>query len=369
MILSTDLNRLQYMSFNGRGGKKLLHFEPWSNPDAETFITGVNYYDNPQKCRRRMNELYTWLGLPIPENNEPIPQPIMGGDISSDPDAHTVRWGDSQTATFQHGEMFFKNADDVFSFSPLEHANFTGWKHVVVNWDFSSEEAIYNRLRKDYPAEWGVAPPDGVYSPAGFYNTMFMWPMLTFGWELFLECCMDDRFERIMDEFAEINRRVFKAIARLPVNFVHCHDDIVMTRGPVCSPDWMRMYIFPRYEEFWGLLKAAGKQVIFIVDGCVDVFVDDIMACGAKGIVSEPYTDYKSIARKYKDCVLAGEGDNQVLNRNNPSEIRAMVESMVETGQMSGGYMMGIGNHIPWNVNPEGIKRYLDLSAEIGYRL
>ena len=62
-----------------------------------------------------------------------------------------------------------------------------------------------------------------------------------------------------MDEFAEINRRVFRAFARLPVNFVICHDDIVMTRGPVCSPAWMRKYIFPRYEEFWGILKAAGK--------------------------------------------------------------------------------------------------------------
>ncbi len=93
---------------------------------------------------------------------------------------------------------------------------------------------------------------------------MFMWPMLTFGWELFLETCMDERFERIMDEFAEIDRRV--------------------------------------------------------------------------------------------------------LSRNNPDEIRAMVDSMVETGRMSGGYMMCIGNHIPWNVPPEAIRLYLDLSAELAYR-
>ena len=32
--------------------------------------------------------------------------------------------------------------------------------------------------------------------------------MLTFGWELFLECCLDERFERVMAEFAEINRRL-----------------------------------------------------------------------------------------------------------------------------------------------------------------
>ena len=51
-----------------------------------------------------------------------------------------------------------------------------------------------------------------------------------------------------------------------------------------------------------------------------------------------------------------------------PDEIRAMVESMVETGRMSGGYMMCIGNHIPFNVPGEALKRYLDLSAELAYR-
>jgi uroporphyrinogen-III decarboxylase len=105
-----------------------------------------------------------------------------------------------------------------------------------------------------------------------------------------------------------------------------------------------------------------------MVDGKVDAYADDVMACGARGIISEPYTNYKEIARKHKDCFIAGEGDVRILNRNNPDEIRAMVESMVETGRMSRGYMMCIGNHIPWNVNPEGIKRYLDLANNTGYR-
>ena len=234
--------------------------------------------------------------------------------------------------------------------------------------DFGCEEVIYQRYRKRYPYEWGDKAPVGSSASVSFYNTMFMWPMLTFGYENFLSICLEPEFARIMDEFAEINRRVFRAFARLPVNFVICHDDIVLTNGPVCSPQWMRRHIFPRYEEFWDILRAAGKEVIFMVDGCVDAFVDDVMACGARGIISEPYTNYKAIARKYNNCFIAGEGDNRVLTRNNPSEIRSMVESMVETGKMSGGYMMCIGNHIPWNVPPDAIKRYLDLSNELAYR-
>ena len=255
----------------------------------------------------------------------------------------------------------------MFAFSPLEHADFTAVP-VVESRDYADEEKLYQAYRPNYPAEWGDRAPQGSTASVGFYNTMFMWPLLTFGWELFLQTCLDERFGRLMDEFAEINRRVFRTFARLPVNFVVCHDDIVTARGPVCSPAWMHRYIFPRYEEFWGLLKAAGKEVLFMADGCMDAYADDVFACGARGIITEPYTDFRAIARKHRDCFLAGEGDNRILSRNDPTEIEAMVRSMVGTAQLTGGYFMCIGNHIPWNVSPEGIKRYLDLSAELAHR-
>ena len=287
---------------------------------------------------------------------------------SSDPEKHTVRWGDGESATWQHGEVYFKDAEDVLAFSPLEHSDFSDMP-VVASDDFSSEDIIYERYRKGWPEEWGDKAPEGdAVASVGFYNTMFMWPLLTFGWEYFLEVCLDPGFERIMNEFAEINRRVFRAFARLPVNFVVCHDDIVTSRGPVCSPSWMQKYIFPRYDEFWDIVRAAGKEVLFMSDGCVDAFVEDVFSCGARGIISEPYTDMKIIARNHENCFLAGEGDNRILMRNNPDEIRAMVESMVETARMTGGYMMCVGNHIPWNIPPEAIKLYLEFSAELAHR-
>ena len=357
-----------YLSYTGRGPHKIAHWEHWSCPDAETYLTGIDYYRHPRLCRLRLQELYPELDLPVPENDNPKEPPRYSSHFASDPQAHTVRWGDGDSTTFQHGEAYFHSPEDVFAFSPLDKADFRDWVHVVENWDYSSEEIIYQYLRKNYPSEWGDASPEGLPTRVNFYNTTFMWPLLCFGWELFLACALDIRFERVMDEFVEINRRTFRAFARLPVNFVVCHDDIVMSRGPVCSPKWMHKFVFPRYEEYWAILKDAGKQVIFMSDGCMDAFADDVMACGALGIISEPYTDYKTIAHRHKDCFLAGEGDNRILMRSDPDEIKAMVASMVETGRMSGGYMMCIGNHIPWNVPPEAIKRYLDLSREIGYR-
>ena len=352
-----------YESYMGLGPKRIAHWEHWSNPDAETWITGIDYYDHPRLCRIRMNELYPQLRLGIPPTDDPKPRP------ENQPDKSKGRWGDSYRTHWQQeiAAHRFSSREAILKFSPLEQGDFTDWS-VFENRDYRNEETLFRFYRSHYPAEWGDKAPPGSSASAYFYNTMFMWPLLTFGYENFLELCMEPEFERIMEEFAEINRRVFRVFARLPVNFVICHDDIVISSGPIVSPAWMRKHIFPRYEEFWDIVRKAGKEVIFMSDGNMDVFVDDVMACGARGIISEPYTNYKAIARKYENCFIAGEGDNRILMRNRPEEIRAMVESMVDTGRMSGGYMMCIGNHIPFNVPPPAVKLYLDLSAELAWR-
>jgi hypothetical protein len=361
--MTSELQR--YKALMGQSPATIPHWEHWSNPDAETELTGIDYYDHPQACRKRMKELYPQLNLPIPESDTPRLRP------EEQENRGKGRWGDSYRDHWQQEDAShrFASEEEMLAFSPLEQGDFTNW-HVVVDGDFSSEEVIYDRYRKNYPAAWGDTSPAEEPTQVFFYNTMFMWPMLVFGYENFMNLCLLPEFERIMDEFAEINRRLFRAFARLPVNFVVCHDDIVLTNGPVCSPQWMHKYIFPRYEEYWDILRTSGKEVIFMVDGCVNAYADDVIACGARGIISEPYTDYKAIAKRHsgKNLFLAGEGDNRILMRNNPAEIEAMVDAMVDTSKLTGGYMMCIGNHIPFNVPADAIKRYLDLSAERAHR-
>ncbi len=361
---------IQYQALMGMGPKEIPHWEYLGCPDAETYITGIDYFDHPQQCRIRLAEIYPKLNVDIPATDAPRPRPSLNlddktHDLNTE-GRHVVRWGEGVTYHWDFGQDF-TTAEQVFAYSPLEKGDFrdTG---IVTAWDFRSEDALYDYFRAMYPAEWGDKAPKGSTATAGTYQTMFMWPLLCFGWEMFLETCLDERFERVMDEFAELNRRLFRAFARLPVNFITCHDDIVNTRGPVCSPAWMHKYIFPRYEEYWSILKDAGKKVIFISDGCLDEYVDDVMALGACGVLCEPYTDLRKIANKYDNLFLAGEGDTRVLSRNNPDEITAMVHRMVETAQISGGYHMRIGNEFTWNTPVEAVKLYLDLCNDLGHR-
>ncbi|HJN18015.1 MAG TPA: hypothetical protein QGH10_21125, partial [Armatimonadota bacterium] len=228
----------RYKACMGLRPETIPHWEHWSCPDAETYLTGIDYYDHPRECRLKLQELYPMLGLGVPETDEPKPKPTLdleGESSDVDERGHRhVRWGDGQSGGWDWG-LEFKSAEEVFAFSPLEQGDFTKIP-VVESRDYSDEEKLYESYRAGYPTEHGDRAPEGSTAGVGFYNTMFMWPLLTFGWELFLECCLDPRFERVMDEFAEINRRVFRTFARLPVKFVTCHDDIVTSRGPVCSP-------------------------------------------------------------------------------------------------------------------------------------
>ena len=357
---------LRYETLMGRGPKKIVHWEHWSNPDAATYISGIDFYKHPRMCIQKINQMYPFVYLSVPASDSPFVC------LENQKDKGRGRWGHAYMNQWQQEQSskHFKGLDEMLKFSPLANADFSYWD-IPEAGDYRDEETIYKRSRNRFPVEWTEDHiPEGFEWDAGilFYNTMFMWPLLVFGYENFLSICLEPEFERIMDEFAEINRRVFKAIARLPIYWVCCHDDIVTTHGPLCSPAWIRRFIFPRYEEFWAILHQAGKQVVFMTDGCVDVFVDDIMSMGIRGIISQPYTNYKAIAAKYKDCFIAGEGDVRILMRNDAAEITKMVLSMVETGKMSAGYMMCIGNHIPFNTPPQAVELYFNLSAEIGWR-
>jgi len=91
-------------------------------------------------------------------------------------------------------------------------------------------------------------------------------------------------------------------------------------------------------------------------------------ACGAQGVLHEPYTNARAIALKHENCFLAGEGDTRILSRNNPDEIRAMVGRMIETARITGGYFMRIGNEFTWNTPPEAVKLYLDTCRDLARR-
>ena len=65
----------KYEAFMGLWPAQVPHWEHWSDPDAETYLTGIDYYEHPRLCRLKMRQLYPELSLKIPDSDTPKSTP------------------------------------------------------------------------------------------------------------------------------------------------------------------------------------------------------------------------------------------------------------------------------------------------------
>lgn len=343
--------------------------EHFSNPDAEQLITGIDPWEHPKLARERFLELTDIDMGSVPVSDEPIEKLPEGQSSFEDASGRrAVRWGMGQSWHWDWGRLF-PDIGSVLRYRPLERMDQRGME-VVESRDYSaSVEELAGQLQSGIDAVRATTG-DRALVTGGFYNTIFMWPLLTFGWENFLElgAAYKDECKRLMSEFAEFSRKMFRAWALTDIEIVFSHDDICFQGGPVFSPAWLREMVYPYYEEFWGYLRDAGKKVAFMCDGNVDAVADDVIACGAHGIISEPYTNWPEIARKHPDAILAGDGDNRVLASGDREAVFEMVRRMAEWGKPYPGYFFCVGNHIPWDLPAEAVKAYFEAAELYGVR-
>ncbi len=343
-------------------------WEHFSNPNAEHVITGIDPWQHPRLARERLHELTHMDVGGITGSDDPIERMPDESSFADESGRKSVRWGTGQSWHWDWGRLF-PTVESCLQYDPLEHMDQRNMD-VVENRDYSiSAEEMARQYQAGIDAARAVAGDRSLVT-GGFYNTIFMWPLLTFGWENFLElgAAYKDECKRLMAGFAHFSRKVFQALAMTDIEVVGSHDDICFQGGPVFSPDWLREMVYPYYEEFWGYLRDAGKKVIFICDGNVDRVADDVIACGAHGILSEPYTNWQEIARKHPDAVLAGDGDNRVLATGDREAVFAMVKRMADWGKRYPGYFFCVGNHLSWDLPVEGVKAYFEAADLYGVR-
>jgi uroporphyrinogen-III decarboxylase len=251
----------------------------------------------------------------------------------------------------------FKSVEEVLAFRPLEKANIP-----------TMEELTSSVI--DYYKQGTLKFPEAVL-PGGFYNSVFTWNIVTFGWDLFLMAAKDDQrqFEIILDQFTALTMMVVEAHINAKVPVFLCHDDIVWASGPVFSPAWMREMIFPRLKKMWQPLRDAGIKVLFCSDGNFDCFLDDIVEIGADGFIFEPLTDLRSIVEKYGQThVIIGNIDSRILQFGTFEDIEQEVKRCANLGKNCPGYFFAVGNHIPYTIPIPNVECYLEAIHKYGKR-
>ncbi len=195
----------------------------------------------------------------------------------------------------------------------------------------------------------------------GLYRTLFMWPVLTFGWELFMMSAASEpkKFKTVIDRFAEISIRDTEAWAGTDIKIFASHDDLAMTSGLIFSPEWYRTYLFPWYKKIWKPLKEKGIKVIFISDGDISAIIDDLVEAGVDGFRVEPMVSLKWLANKYgRSKIIIGNIDTKVLTFKGPREIEKEVERCVREAGNSLGYFLNVSGGIPQNIPLHNVEAY-----------
>ena len=101
-----------YESLMGFGPKRIVHWEHWSNPDAATFITGIDFYEHPRSCMKRLAEMYPLFSLAVPESDDPLRRPNEQEDLGKG------RWGHAYRDFWQQEEAgkCFASQQDMLRF-------------------------------------------------------------------------------------------------------------------------------------------------------------------------------------------------------------------------------------------------------------
>jgi len=240
---------------------------------------------------------------------------------------------------------------------------------VLEQFGTEASQTIVDRIEKRYGAmrdEWSEC-----VTTAGVYHTMFSGLIAIFGWEMLLLAggSDPDRFSRVVDSYYRWIEQYYQAHAKSSARVFIAHDDICWSSGPVFHPDWYRKHIFPKYKELFRPLREAGKIILFTSDGDYTMFFDDIVACGADGLVMEPCCDMARFAEKYgKTHGFVGNADTRVLLTGSKQDIYSEVKRCMDIGKEYPGFIMAVGNHIPPNTPVDNALYYNEAYMELGKR-
>lgn len=192
-----------------------------------------------------------------------------------------------------------------------------------------------------------------------YYTTLFMWPVVTLGWEGFMTAAALDpeRFDRhFWEPWARISRKHVETLCQSEEDVIFVHDDLTMSTGPVFAPEYYDRYIFSRYPWILEPVLTSGKKLIYVIDGNCDVFLEKLLEFPIAGLMFEsPATPLQRVLDTWGK---AGRGfiggiETAVLSMATEDEVANHTRSVIEKCREHPGFMIsscgGLHGDIPLN--------------------
>ena len=316
---------------------EVLGRDPWENP-AQAYVDTYKALD------------IDWvMGWPRPH----LAKDAFAGRSSIDLGNGTriTEWGLSGSGWRE--EYPFHDVEDVLRYDPLENKPYVA---------MATEESIRSLIAnvKAQQEEMGQAcMVTGIH-----YTTLFQCGIMAFGWPLFLTAAgaEPERFQRVLEGFAQITRRNLALWAKERPPLILIHDDIAMQHGMVFHPDWYHKRLFPLYERFLEpLLADPAIRVGFVSDGDYTAVLPDLVSLGFHGFLINPNMNLGEIARAHgRDHFLVGNVDTSILTFGTPDDVRREVARCVEEAKPCAGHFIKAMGDLPHNIPVANIRAYFE---------
>ncbi len=243
----------------------------------------------------------------------------------------------------------FNDLDEVLAFDP------------VVEYGLEAPDA----LAAHYQAVWRRgqdAHPTAVFT-GGYYKTLITGALESFGWDWLLLAATDpDAFDALMERYLQFTLHHYRAWAKTSCEVFISHDDIVWGAGPFMKPAIYRRSVLPRLAELWRVLKAEGKIVLWCCDGNCSMFLDEMLAAGADGVIIEPCVPLEPLVARWgsSKVIVGSKVDCRTMAFGTPEAVEAEIDATLPLAQRCPGFVFAVGNHIPDNVPVATATRYID---------
>ena len=345
-------------ALSGRFPKKIPSKETLDHPGIINHVAGFDVYDDtPKAFHIAYNKLGIDIHISLPQENAVRPK-VPGGTWKENGMSYSDYGVYPTKMPVEHVPEIKKDTEDwIFQYDPACD-------------DFDLDERI--KLLKKKNALFRNQFQEQAVMYDLYYTTLFMWPVVKFGWEPFMLAAAQDpeRFDKVFwKPWSMISRKHFEALAAMEEEVVFCHDDLAMTNGPVFSPDFYDKYIFSRYDWIMEPVIKAGKKLVFVIDGNIDIFLERLLEFPIAGIMYEnPATPYEKILETWGK---AGRGfiggiSTAILTNGTPEEVYLHTKDVMEMGKKYPGFVVSSCGQLPGNIPMENILAYFETRNRMG---
>ena len=168
----------------------------------------------------------------------------------------------------------------------------------------------------------------------------------------------------LLDGILEFNLGIIDELSDFALDGFHFGDDWGQQHGLIMGPKLWRRYIKPRVEKMYAAVKRKGLAVSIHTCGDVRQIIPDLLDAGLDVLnpVQPEAMDVNALKSEFGDklCFWGAISTQETLPYGTVEDVKAEVQSRIDTLGKDGGYILGPAHAIQKDVPLENILALID---------